>query len=392
MNCTGIICEYNPFHNGHLYHLQEALRLSDNDHIIAVMSGNFVQRGEPAITDKWLRTEMALRGGASLVIEIPTVLSTASSEFYASAGVRLLQLTGICNAISYGVESMDISLLETVSNIVFHEPVEYTSLLKTYMNKGLGYAAARAQTLVDLTHCSPELIKSPNYILAVEYQKAILRYNACLRSVPVKRQGQYHDSSIEAPLPSASAIRTALRDQQSYETAMPPWAVELLSSSETAEPLDSWSREFYYRICHHTAETLRTIPDISEGLENRILKHADCPQPLSELVTILSIKRYPRSRIRRILLRILLDIHHIPTPEYIRVLEFRKDHQEVLTQLTKNAQVPVITNLARQLPSLPETLQQQIQNEIRYTDLYAAHVPGTRLRKGAELTQPIIRI
>lgn len=392
MNCTGIICEYNPFHKGHLYHMQEARRLSGNDHIIAVMSGNFVQRGEPAILDKWRRTEMALRGGASLVIEIPTCLSTASSEFYAGAGVRLLQLTGICNTISYGVESLNLSLLETVSNIVFHEPIEYTTLLKSYMDKGLGYAAARAQALVDLTHCSPELIKSPNLILAVEYQKANLRFHAGLCSVPVQRQGQYHDPSINTPLPSASAIRKALREQQSIETSMPSWAVDILSESPIAEPLDAWSRELYYRLCYHTAESLREIPDVTEGLENRILKYTDRPRTISELVTLLSSKRYPRSRIRRILLRILLDIRHISTPEYIRVLGFRKDHKEVLTALTKNAQVPVITNLARQLPHLSESIQHQLQREILYTDLYAAHTPGASLRKGAELTQPIIRI
>jgi len=390
MQCTGIICEYNPFHKGHQYHINEAKRLTGNQPVIAVMSGNFVQRGEPAILDKWRRTEMALREGVALVIEIPTCCSTASSEYYAGAGIRLLENSGIASHISFGVEDADTHLLETVSNIVFHEPAEYTALLKKQMNLGLGYAAARADALSMLTGCDPATLRSPNFILGVEYYKAIRRYDSSLVPIPILRQGQYHDASMDTPLPSASAIRQAIRQGDSWQNAIPHTSTHLLSPEFYADPIDSWSQELYYRLCFHTADSLRQIPDIAEGLENRILKYTDHPRRISELVSLLSTKRYPKSRIRRILLRILLDIRSIQEPSYIRVLGFRKDSQSVLSELTAHSKVPVITNLARQLPQLPQKAQNQLYEEIRCTNLYNAHTASAHLGWNAELTKPLI--
>lgn len=394
MNCIGVICEYNPFHNGHRYHLEEASHRADTPNIIAVMSGNYVQRAEPAVTDKWRRTAMALQGGASVVIEIPTCYSTSGSEFYAGAGIRLLDRTGVCTHISFGVETENPSLIQEISNIVFQEPEEYTSLLKIYMKEGIGYAAARAKALSRLTSIDPKLLRSPNFILAVEYYKAMARYGSRLIPLPIQRLGSYHNPSLSSDLPSATAIRHALMHNEDYKSAVPDSTARLLTPGTLAAPLDAWSLELFYRLCSHTPESLRKIQDVSEGLENRLLRCIDHPQRISVLVDLLSTKRYPRSRIRRILLHILLDItgDALPPegPPYIRVLGFRKDAQPLLSRMVSSAAVPVITNPAKQLATLPAAARAMFQQEIHCTDLYYSHVPGSSKRRGSELTQPLV--
>lgn len=193
MAAAGIICEYNPFHKGHLYHIEQTRLLTGADDIICVMSGNYVQRGEPAILDKWLRTSMALEAGASLVLELPTYYACASAEFFAFGAVSLLQHTGITDFLCFGCEEDRSHIFQAAAAVLYEEPAPYRSALKTYLSQGFGFAAARARAL---HHCLSQqypnvnwqsLIEHPNNILAMEYYKALLRLHSPIQPVPVQR-------------------------------------------------------------------------------------------------------------------------------------------------------------------------------------------------------------
>ncbi len=398
MRCVGIICEYNPFHNGHQYQLREASRGAGGIPVIAVMSGNFVQRAAPAVTDKWTRTRMALEGGASLVLELPTCYSTAGSETFAGAAVYLMEQTGLISHLSFGAETPDLSVLKDAAHIVLREPEPYALLLKKGLREGKGYAAARQEALNALLKTDPDLLRAPNNILAIEYCKALERLSSAILPLPVKRGADSRDLCLHDGFASASAVRAALYSGLPVDGAVPPAARRLLTPDRIAAPFDDWSKELHYRLCFHDAKSLPAICEIGEGLENRILACADPSKTISALVEEIHGKRYPRVRIRRILLNILLDMTRIQRarmefhkgPGYIRVLGFRKEAEGLLSALISSARLPVVTNLPRQLRSLPEPAKRMLEAEIRYTDLYFAHVPGRAFTRGAEFTRPLV--
>ena len=400
MNAVGIIAEYNPFHNGHAHHMQAARALSGADHVIIAMSGNYVQRGEPAIVDKWTRARMALSAGADLVLEIPTAGSVSSSEFYAECGVRLLSHTGLVSGLSFGLEPVlaPVELRETlwaVARAELSDP-RYPERLNVYLSDGVGFAFARASALSELTGVSSDLLRKPNLILAVDYCKALIRASSSMEIYPVERSGDYHLSQ-DPVSPSASILRERLRQGEDITEWLPHDAARFLIETPLAAPLNSWSDLLYDRILHRDAKDLQQILDVSEGLEQRILRVLDHPMPVEEAVEAICTKRYPKARIRRILLRLLLELDRedpdvLKNPPYIRVLGFRKGSEELLSELTRMADVPVITNPSRQIDSLSASSQRLLRQEMLLTDLYFAHVPGSGKRRGAELTEPIIVI
>lgn len=396
----GIICEYNPFHKGHLYHLQTARSLATTDAagdapIICVMSGQYVQRAEPALLDKWTRTRMALAAGASLVIELPTYYSTAAAEWFAKGSVSLLRATGLVDALSFGLEApQELSALQKLSAQLVPESAAYRTLLRQQLAKSPSFAAARTAALEALAG-QPLALQSPNTILVLEYLKALHSLDWQPQLLPVPRiSAGYHDLSTEALYPSASAIRRQAAKGRSIRPYLPDCCAAYASSSFVFP--EDLMKSLPYALCFHTAQTLRDIDEVSEGLENRILASALDGAPYPELLNRLKTKRYPTSRLRRILLNILLgitvsrkkELAFADGPAYIRVLGFRRDRQALLSQLTRTASLPVITNLARQFSELPPRAQAMLADEIRFSEIYAASHPA--LSRDCEYRSPLV--
>lgn len=408
----GIICEYNPFHKGHLYQLNQARGEILDTPIVCVMSGHYVQRAEPAIIDKWTRTRMALSAGASLVIELPTYYSTATAEWFALGSVRLLQATGLIDRISFGIEDPEqLPVLRQLAAHLTPESYAYQALLRRQLTQASSFAQARLQALQELTKAEDTEglaantehalvnLQEPNTILVLEYLRALrkLGWSPALR--PVQRvSASYHDSSVFAAFPSASAIRRQAAKGGSIQPYLPDCAAALVPDSYVF-PQDLFAY-LPYCLSFHTPASLREIPEVAEGLENRILAAARVYPDYDSLLSALKTKRYPTSRLRRILLNILLGITHARRqaigfeegPAYLRVLGFRRDQAQVLSQLTRSASLPVVTNLPRQLSALPPRTQAMLADEVRFSQIYGAAAAGSGLDRDMEYRQPLVII
>lgn len=393
---TGIVCEYNPFHKGHQHHLHSALSQTAAAPIICVMSGHYVQRAEPALLDKWTRTRMALAGGASLVIELPTYYSTATAEWFAFGAVSLLKATGLVETLSFGLENpRQLPALSALAAHLTPESPQYQQLLHEQLAQSPSFASARLAALQALA-AEPLSLQEPNTILVLEYLRALRRLDWSPRLLPVARASSgYHDLSLTALYPSAGAIRRQAANRADILPYLPDCCRPYLPSPYVF-PKDLFAF-LSYRLSFHTPQTLQGIDEMAEGLENRILAAAQDYPDYDRLLSLLKTKRYPTSRLRRILLNILLDITRARKeellykqgPRYIRVLGFRKDQEALVSQLTDCASLPVIMNLPRQLTSLPAPARAMLEDEIRFSQIYGlAH---GQLRRDAEFRQPLIK-
>lgn len=332
MKICGIICEYNPFHNGHLYQLQEAKKRSNADAVLCIMSGNFVQRGEAAIMDKFTRAKHAVLGGADVVIELPTVFATSNAEIFAKGAISLLSSIPDLTTICFGAETADAEAFWRTARLMNDEPKEVSETIKTLTASGMSYAKARACAWKDVL--DTDLLTSPNNILGVEYTRAILQRNADIDILPIQRVGSgYHDTSIHEEFSSASAIRAGLQNGTHLADTLPEYVCQDLPDALT-ENLDTLEK---YAILSHNAEYIARICDCTEGLENAFKKAALETQPL---VNTLTSARYTASRIRRIALQCLLNIDEqlirdsLRAPLYLRVLAVKKERSDVLTALS----------------------------------------------------------
>ncbi len=355
MKICAIICEYNPFHNGHAYQIQEAKRQSGADYIVCIMSGNFVERGEEAILEKHVRAKHAILSGADAVVELPVSFSTSPAELFSRGGVKIAHALG-ADVLSFGVESgTRESLLET-ANLLLHEPTTVSERIKELLKDGVSYAKARQ--LAYLPYVNEEYVSSPNNILALEYTKAILSKNYPLQILPIKRKGAgYLDSDIQTAFASAKSIRENLANREKLKEAncMPTYVLKDLPSSI------SNNLAFLERlsVLSTPSEEIRKVCDCTEGLENALKKQAKLGD--LDLVSALTSKRYTASRIRRILLQNLLSIHKqfilscLDSPLYLRLLAIRKDAKELLSYLgnrndpliVKNADADNLTAIAK---------------------------------------------
>lgn len=394
---TGIICEYNPFHKGHAYHLQTIRQHTGSSPIIGVMSGHYVQRAEPAMLDKWTRTRMALASGMQMVIELPTYYSTATAEWFAYGAVSLLAHTGLVDTLSFGMAHPEqLPALQTLSSHLAPESPVYQRLLHEGLQQKLPFAVSREHALAQLAE-QPLSLREPNTILVLEYIKALRRTGFSPALLPVaRRSAAYHDLSLSAEYPSASAIRRAAQNGQSILPYLPPSAAAHASPAYVFP--DSFFAPLAYAISLHTRDSLRHIAEINEGLENRLLEAALDSPSYGKLLSRLKTKRYPTSRLRRVLLNLLLQItdskrealHFTSGPAYLRVLGVRRDAKALLSALIKHADLPVVTNLARQIGTLPEPAQSMLRDEIRFSQIYASSHP--QLLRDAEYRTGLVVI
>lgn len=371
IHATGIIAEYNPFHNGHLYQLREAQRLTEQP-IVVVMSASFMQRGEPACLSKWLRARLAVENGAALVLELPTAFSLRSAQFFASGGVQLLAATGSVTTLSCGVESPELNF-EALANKIMHPAAQ--SQIKQRLSEGQSYAVA----------CNSVLGNSfdkPNDILALEYAKALTKTS--IKPLFIKRMHSgYNDREISGTMSSATAIRQALHKQlEGWQQAVPPSVAQAFEANHPGYDANLLWQLLRYRLRLLSAEAIAEACQCSEGLEN-LLKQAAQASTLAEALQLCTSKRYSTSRIRRLLMQLLLDVPRWRwednAPAYLRVLAFNDTGRQLLKQMKATASLPIITGLYRNWPQRLQHLQlrqqqiysQQLLLELRASELWS---------------------
>lgn len=327
----GIICEFNPFHSGHKYLINSVK--GENDTVICCMSGNFVQRGEFAVLDKFQRTETALQNGADLVIELPAEQATLSAEGFAQSAVDLLESLGVTDTLAFGAENHNLDALKAVADTLKNKEIQKE--IAAEMKKGISYPAARKNVI------KSELLELPNNILAIEYLKA-----ASLPCIAVKRIGKGHDTDDEKY--SASAIRST-------------YSLDDICSLYNCE------KAVLFKLRNMSRNELMKIDDVSEGLENRIYSAARQAESLDELYAMIKSKRYTLSRIKRIILRAYLGIEGCEKKaRYIRILGFNDKGRKLLPSIKKHASKPIITKLS----DCDEETLFYFEKECRYTDIY----------------------
>ena len=337
MKVTGIIAEYNPFHEGHAYQLKTAKSMSDA--VIVIMSGCFVQRGDVAIYDKFKRAEVALKNGADLVIELPVVFSSSTAERFAYGGVCLLHKTNIVDFLLFGSESGDLKALESAAEILENEPESVSLNLKNLLNEGLSYPKAREIAYKDFIE--PTLLSSPNNILGIEYIRQLIRLNSKIKPVTLKRQGAgYHDKDFKKEFPSATALRSAIINEDfSYEPFKND-CVHTLKNLETA---------IIYNIRKNKEMAFSNIFDVSEGIENRLVRAASEYSSIEDIINHCTTKRYTRTKLQRILIASLLGINSELSkqePEYIRVLGTTETGFSLINKIKELSALKIITKVA----------------------------------------------
>ena len=413
MKTVGLITEYNPFHNGHAYHIEKAKMLTGADRVIVVMSGDFVQRGAPAVMPKHLRTESALLSGASLIIELPVCFATGSAEYFAQGSISLLNQLGCIDSICFGSECGDLHLLKEIAQILADEPIEYQTALKQALKEGASFPAARQEALNIYSDKYSEILASPNNILGIEYLKALAKIHSKMEPFTIKRIGTgYHDMDIDGQFSSATAIRSdiyQLADVNSsseslplthIQTQVPSSCHELMKKNyQTRYPVkaDDFSLLLKAKLLSETAGSLSHYLDMSPELANRILRLRNDYLSFEQFCDLLKTKELTRSRISRSFIHVLLGITNdwltaikAPAP-YARILGFRRDHADLLGILKRTSDIPLITSPARAV--LADTAYQMLELDIYASDLYESVITdlyGTPFHN--ELTKQIIKI
>ncbi len=391
MKAVGIIAEYNPFHNGHAYQIAEVKRRESPDVVIAAMSGHFTQRGEASVFTKWQRAQLALAGGADLVVELPFVFAVRSAEYFAGGGVRLLHKLGITH-LAFGAESDDIEPLLASARAQSHPHLAKD--LAPYLAKGLPYAAALSTMLEEKHHIPSDVLASPNNILATEYLKAIVRYAPTVKPLHIVRHGSAHHSpSLDHAMhASSSAIRKNLADERFRSTDLisyiPPATHPYLTCFYKENGgIPSLERlvPFVFGLLATTDKTrLKNTVGISEGLENKFLSASFTATSLDDLLDLVKTKRYPRTRLSRTLLHYLFGttqemVSHFDEigPQYVRILGMNERGQEYLRVRKKTMSAPIITKLTPffnqydLLSHNDDPLKQMLAFDVRSTNLYA---------------------
>ena len=430
ISTVGIIAEYNPFHNGHAYHIQQAKALTGADFAIVVMSGDFVQRGEPAIFNKYLRTRMALSCGADLVLELPSVFATSSAEDFALCGIALLHRLGIVDSVCFGSEAGDLPLLRLAAEFLLKEPEHYRCLFKEYLKQGLPFPKARMEAVLSCLKGSDsfstglrtqleQILGSPNNILGIEYLKALSRLKSPIHPVTIPRKGQgYHSTDLTSPMASASAIRkaygqippdqtdsdwtdsdhTVLNDQ--IRSHVPEKVFSLYQQSKPLMP-DHFSGLLNYALMNQmqaSPDSLANFADWNPEMAARIKAGLLTWGTWEERILQLKVKNITYTRASRALLHLLLNhkaedfqaFRQSGYAPYARILGFRKEAAPLLTALKAHSQIPVITKTADAASLLSPEAYQMFS-----CDLYSSHLYqsvyyqqyGERLRN--EYTQPI---
>lgn len=384
----GIIAEYNPFHNGHLFHLNESKKLTGSSYTVAIMSGNFAQRGNTSIIDKWSKAKSAIECGVDLVVELPVLYSTSSAENFAEGAIKILDSLKVVDYLSFGAETADINLLNNIATVLNEEPKEYKSLLSEELKKGLSYPKARENALMiylnDIKKYS-NVLSSPNNILGIEYIKALKKYNSIIQPIAMPRHESGHnDLNYHGNTASSTAIRNITKNNgfDILRKLMPePSYTNLIKNIKVGHvvpDLSVFEKEIIFNLRKMSIYDISQLPDVSEGLEFAIKNAANSCNSLVELLNIIKSKRYTQTRIQRILLYSLLGITKKDiaiskkTQPYVRVLGFNEKGKYLISEVAKaNPKLNIITSVKKFTDkNLNRNLKSMLEKDIWATDVY----------------------
>ncbi len=402
MKACGIVAEYNPLHNGHIYHIEQARLLTGADAVVVAMSGDYVQRGEPAIVDKWIRAELALRNGADLVMEMPTLFCLGNAGMYAKAGVSLLEATGKVSHIAFGSESDDTAALRRIAETLKDKESEIERNILKMRDKGFSYPVARelayAHVRADMKGTDPDtdpeilsdrsLLSKPNVILAIEYIKAMKNAEPVL----IQRKGAgYSDPFDEKAIyQSASAIREQAIDGKDTGRYVPGCTEEALKTCHlTGVDRDKWFDALTYAVLSTDTKTIEDCPSGGEGLANLMKSSLEGANSWTSFISGIKSKRYTYTRLSRLCMQLLLGItrsrYDISGPEYIRVLGFNEKGRALLAEMRddESADLPVITNVNKASGNLSEKALKLLELDMHAADIYNL-MTGADIRQGNE--------
>ena len=394
MNTIGIIAEFNPFHNGHLHLINECKRLTGADKCIVIMSGDFVQRGAPALTDKFTRAKTAISCGADLVLELPVYYATGSAEYFARGAVSILDKLGAVDYLCFGSECGDIDAISTIAGILSAEPRIYKEALSKELKKGSSFASAREKALLSVledesfTKKNPiklsktklkEIISSPNNILAIEYVRALKLFKSKIKPFTIKREGDDYKSEALSQIPSAMAIRNTIFNDISnkkelkkmLKASIPKEALELLLSKETGfVSSNDFSDIMRYKLLQNADKGFEEYVDVTEDISNKIIKNLDEYVDFESFCMKIKSKDITYSRISRILIHILLDIKKDAMNEYaddsytgyVRILGQKASAKDLLSEINNKTKLPVLNRL-KDAPHKLNPLQMRLFEE-----------------------------
>lgn len=389
-NVLGMICEYNPFHNGHLYHLNEAKKITNSDYSVAIISGNFTQRGEPSIVSKWTKAEMALKCGVDLVLELPTIYSISSAENFAYGATKILDSLNIVDYLVFGSECGDIAILDDIVQVLVEEPKAYKTLLTHELSTGISFPKAREKALLMYLNNMrrfANILSSPNNILGIEYLKSLKIQNAIIQPVTIKRQEANHNDNIfsaSSRFASGSAIRSACISPNidNLQKFMPEDSFYLLEDclkkGTYVKNLAAFDKEILYTLRKMSVEEIANLPDVSEGLEYALKNAANSCNSVIELLALIDTKRYAKTRLQRILLYAILGItkNDIQLSKkinpYVRILGFNENGKKIISEASRrNPKLNLITSPKKFMDdSSNKNLKYFLQKDIWASNVY----------------------
>ncbi len=360
----GIVAEYNPFHNGHLYHLEKSKKDTNSNYTVAIMSGNFTQRGSTSLIDKWSKAEVAIQCGVDLVIELPVLYAISSAENFAEGAIKILDSLKVVDSISFGAETADIEILDKCADVLLHEPRGYKTLLSHELKKGLSYPKARENALMmylnDIRKFA-NVLSSPNNILGIEYLKALKKLKSNIQPVAIPRyEAGYNDLTYTGNIASSTAIRNIIKNNgfHALQNLMPAPSyatlVQNIKAGHIVPDISVFDKEIIYMLRKMTTSEIAELPDVSEGLEFAIKNAANSCNSIIEFLDIIKSKRYTTTRLQRILLYALLGITKKDMAfskkfqPYVRVLGLNKKGKFLISEIAKaNPKLEIITSVKR---------------------------------------------
>jgi predicted nucleotidyltransferase len=404
MKTVGIISEYNPFHNGHKYHIQAAKEACGANYAVCIMSGSFVQRGEPAIFDKWSRARMAVMNGADLVIELPVVYASQPAEIFALGSVKILNSMGVIDYICFGSELGDTDTLHELAKLLQNEPDAFKRLLKTQLEKGLSYPKAVSNALSSYVGAenkdnTDDILRNPNNVLGIEYIKALMALRSHIEPVAVKRiASEHNDTGITSDIASATAVRNEIKMNglsEKVRLSVPENSIDIIQASMESNRhplyLDDFSDILLYRLRMIEEADLRKYLNVREGIENRLKKYAQTSSNYEELIEAVKTKRYTRTYIQRLLIHLLLGMQKndislfkdLNCPSYIRVLAFNENGTRLIKEIKDLSTYPVISKVA-DFKCQDERIARMFAYDILSTNIYNLAYRTPAYKKGSE--------
>lgn len=388
MKVVGIIAEYNPFHNGHAIHMKKAKELTGADYLVVVMSGNFTQRGIPALMDKYTRTQMALEAGADLVIELPLYYSAGSAEYFASGAIALLDKLGIVDSICFGSECGDIQILTDIAALLSKEDEDFSNAMKAKIKQGLTYPRARMQVIgetIPNSFAHVDALSYPNNILGIEYIKALILRNSTITPHTLSRVGAgYHDRMLTDVMSSALSIRESLQSADSLDmirSSVPDFVYNIMKADfHKTFPVfhDDISSLLKYKLLLDAPGGYADYVDVSEDFSDKIIKNLNNYESYAQFCDLLKSKDITYARVSRCLLHILLNLKKDSLENYVkndyifyaRMLGLRKSASELTSALKKNASLPIISKLADAREHLSPIGVDMLECDIQASHIY----------------------